>query len=59
MSQRCRFGQLRGQAGTAGLGYSNSDVTLYLTACRYAMDRLDVVNPPTPSGGIAIGECWL
>jgi len=38
--------------------YINSDVTLYLHACRDAMDRFDVVNHHA-SDGIAIGECWL
>ena len=46
-------------AGDQGLGYINSDVTLYLH--RLPVTRwigFDVVNHHA-SDGIAIGECWL
>ena len=46
-------------AGDKGLGYINSDVTLYLH--RLPVTRwigFDVVNHHA-SDGIAIGECWL
>ena len=46
-------------AGDAGLGYINSDVTLYLH--RLPVTRwigFDVVNHHA-SEGVAIGECWL
>jgi Thioesterase-like superfamily len=54
-----RFRQPFANAGDQGLGYINSDVTLYLH--RLPVTRwigFDVVNHHA-SDGIAIGECWL
>jgi acyl-CoA thioesterase len=46
-------------AGDKGLGYINSDVTLYLHRLRATnWIGFDVVNHHATEG-IAIGECWL
>ena len=59
MSRRARILPARLPCRRSGLGYINSDVTLYLH--RLPVTRwigFDVVNHHA-SDGIAIGECWL
>jgi hypothetical protein len=55
----CDFASPFANAGTAGLAYINSDVTLYLH--RLPVSRwvgYEVVNHGA-TDGVAIGECWL
>ncbi len=47
-------------AGDQGLGYINSDVTIYLHRLPVTrLDRLRRGEPPRATDGVAIGECWL